>query len=244
MSAVIDAPPPEWLEEDGPASQIRPQTQSAERLTRSSSGAGRSATSRRTRQMRPDALARFWKRMVFDLGHCWTSRYGVAAFTDDGGLTEGGAHWSEALADLSLDAISAGLTAMRDAGANWFPTVPAFRELCRRSVPSTRPEHQPYRALPRPEPNPEVATRYRAQVKAAARESHRCVTSPGYGLAEYERDIAEAQREGRSLYDVDMAARARNGWTEEDEVRHRAAWCSLPHLGPCYRRGHEPRSAS
>lgn len=57
-------------------------------------------------------------------------------------------------------------------------------------------------------------------------------------------DIAEAEREGRSLYDVDMAARARNGWTEEDEVRHRAAWYSLSHLGPCYRRGHEPRSAS
>ena len=116
MSAVIDAPP-EWLEEDGPASQIRPQTQSAERLTRSSADAGRSATSRRTRQMRPDALARFWKRMAFDLGHLWTSRYGVAALTDDGSLTEGGAHWSEALADLSLDAVSAGLTAMRDEGA-------------------------------------------------------------------------------------------------------------------------------
>lgn len=194
--------------------------------------------------MRPDALVRFWKRMTFDLGHLWTSRYGVAAFTEDGGLTEGGAHWSEALADLSLDAVAAGLAAMREAGAGWFPTVPAFRELCRKAGPSQRPEHQPYRALPRPEPDPALASRYRAEAKAAARETKRCVFSPGYGPAEYERDLAEAQAAGRSLYDVDMAAKARNGWTEEDEVRHRAAWYSLSHLGPCYRRGHEPRSAS
>ena len=235
-------------QQDGRASPIAPQPQSERRSQPSTGASGARSTSRRQR-LDERVLARFWRRMSFDLGYLWTSRYGDAAFDADGGLTDGGAHWAEALGDLTPQAIAVGLAAMRDAGAQWRPTVPAFRELCGPAIaPSTRPEHQPWKSLPAPErPDPEAVSRYREAMgaaKAKASIGRRCIYSPGYGHAEHEAALAAAQRDGRSLYGVDMAAKARNGWTEADESHWRAAWYALPHLGAPYRRGHEPRQAA
>jgi hypothetical protein len=73
----------------------------------------------------PDVVMRkLWLRMAQLLGHRWTSSFGADAGADVGKT------WARELADLSFDQLAAGLSAVAVAPADWWPTLPAFREMC------------------------------------------------------------------------------------------------------------------
>ncbi len=69
-------------------------------------------------------MRRLWQRMADLLGHRWTSSFGSDAGTGAGKT------WAEELGDLTLAQLAVGLRSVAVMPSDWWPSVPAFRELC------------------------------------------------------------------------------------------------------------------
>ena len=96
-----------------------------------------------------DAL---WARMADMFGHKWVSSYGL-----DPSPT-----WQEGLADLSVEEVKSGLTALKGWVEEWPPTLPQFRSLCR--------PHGCHLAHEFRVPLPEPVSSFSARQAAVARE--------------------------------------------------------------------------
>lgn len=94
-----------------------------------------------------DHIRLFWKRMTMIYGHKWASSYGEL---DDG-------TWAAGLADLELEDIRRGIEAVRDSGKEWPPSLPEFRDMCKK--PAT-PFDGVYKRLPKPQVDPELVEEY------------------------------------------------------------------------------------
>ena len=68
--------------------------------------------------------------------------------------------WGKRLAGLQPEEIERGMNAWREGGP---PSVYEFRAVCR---PCSQPIHRPYRALPKPQPNPAIAAEEFARMRA------------------------------------------------------------------------------
>ena len=85
-------------------------------------------------------VEKLWERMAMIYGHKWVSSYGEA---DDG-------TWSTGLYDVDREGLSRGLEALRLSDKEWPPSLPEFRELCKK--PNT-PFAGVTKRLPKPERN-------------------------------------------------------------------------------------------
>lgn len=190
------------------------------------------------KRLKKSWIEALWTKLHAIYGAKWSDSY-PDAITDLAKI-----EWAEALADLSGEQIKTGLSRCRTV-LKWPPSPAEFVAEAKVSKPEA---HQAYKPLPKPAPNPELTAKamqgLRDEAKRLGRKT-RCLYSPGYTEVEYQRDLAAARTEGRSLYDVDMAAMAKNGWTEQDEENWRAAGLKLGlklgwSISRLYPRGHEP----
>lgn len=156
--------------------------------------------------------------------------------------------WAMELHDMNGEQIKRGIDRCRSTMK--FPPSPAdFREAA--GVPSSQPmpklhgdaylEYKPGKSLPKA-PHAEVVNRVHDLQGGIKKGQRRSIYSKDYGPDEYHRDLAKAREEGTPFYAVDMAAMARNGWTEADEENWRGHMMSLRHgINSMYPKGHEPR---
>lgn len=91
--------------------------------------------------------------MAATFGHKWVSSYGA----------EPSDTWLAGLIDLSQEELKTGIVACLSWEAEWPPTLPQFRSLCR---PRREEAHQVYRKLP--EPPEEVQKRKEAGISHLA----------------------------------------------------------------------------
>jgi hypothetical protein len=75
--------------------------------------------------------------MVETFGHKWTSSYGL----------DPSPAWKDGMADLTIDEVRRGLSALKNWREEWPPTMPQFRDLCR---PMSTAAHTDYVPLPQP----------------------------------------------------------------------------------------------
>lgn len=100
------------------------------------------------------AMATLWTRMGQIYGHRWFSAYGEYAQAD-GRATNTVETWRKGLAGITPEQVAAGLEACLAQGAEWPPTLPEFRKLCK---PTAAPYHQAFpKALPASPSDPAVA---------------------------------------------------------------------------------------
>lgn len=197
---------------------------------------------KRLKQSWIDAL---WTKLHAIYGAKWSDSY-------PGDMADmAKAEWAEALADLSGDQIRVGIERCRKL-LKWPPMPAEFIAEAEAGMPSQHEVNRAaylYReadkALPKA-PDPDVLRKaahdMQTHVKTGRTGQRRSLFSQHYGPAEYEKDIAKAREEGRPFYDVDMAAMAKNGWTEADEENWRGHMMALGHgINSMYARGHEPK---
>lgn len=91
-------------------------------------------------------IDRLWQHMSATFGHKWISSYGALPSET----------WLAGLVDMTPDELRTGLVACMTWEAEWPPTLPQFRTLCR---PIREVAHEIYQRLPEPE-------EHRAQRKA------------------------------------------------------------------------------
>lgn len=95
--------------------------------------------------------------MAETFGHKWTSSYGL----------DPSPAWKDGMADLTIDEVRAGLSALKDWREEWPPNLPQFRELCR---PLSTAAHTAYKPLPQPKSSWEQRQHVAASALAELRE--------------------------------------------------------------------------
>lgn len=183
-------------------------------------------------------VKRLWAVMQERYGGAWTHSFGYSTF--QGQLGPVAAAWLRTFNDegITPEMIAEALKGMlQPPVAKKHPNLPEFLQACKRhgkpEVPAiwarAYEEDRKREAQPKPQKS-QVGTGVLEKALKAAMDHNgkRALFSKGYGWDEYRADCRKAAEEGRPLYEVDMEAMARNGWTEEDEARYREAWLSLP----------------
>lgn len=116
------------------------------------------------------------------------------------------------------------------------PTLLEFEAMC--LGPKEHWEHRNVRrggeraraAITAQPAKPETITTEIGKMRAGAAEDRpgrRAIYSAGCGPLEHDRAIADGRTQGKTMYEINMQACARNGWTEHDEEmwRHNAHVC-------------------
>lgn len=152
--------------------------------------------------------------------------------------------WAVALGALSGEQIKTGLERCAKL-LRWPPTPAEFIAEAEAGAPEPQELERALQYMPkRPEPKVLGKAAHDANEhfkKTGKSGLRRCVFSQHYGPAEYQRDLARAREVGNSLYDVDMNAKGRNGWTEDDEKQWRLSMMNLGYSNRMYPKGHEPQ---
>lgn len=123
----------------------------------------------------------------------------VTADGGDGGVASARAIWAHGLRDFDLSTVKTALARVMDAHPEFPPTLPQFVQLCKACAP-----REVYRvALPPAKPNPEIAKKALAAMRAAV-----ATTAPEDGLALLKQAIADAVAcaggdEGKELFRLD-----------------------------------------
>lgn len=86
-------------------------------------------------------ITRLWERMAAMYGARWEMEYGPVS-SQGGGMAPLACIWLEALAEVSNDALAAGLRRCMDRDAFTPPSLPEFLRLCGRSPRRNEPSHK------------------------------------------------------------------------------------------------------
>jgi hypothetical protein len=77
--------------------------------------------------------------------------------------------WGEVLNGLTADEVQAGFIRLDEEAPAMAPTALEFKALCRSKVPEKHVMHRPYRALPRPKADKDLALEHVQRMKEALR---------------------------------------------------------------------------
>lgn len=109
----------------------------------------------------------------------------VKADGSDGGVASARAIWAHGLREFDLSTVKTALARVMDAHPEFPPTLPQFVQLCKACAP--RPVYR--EALPPAKPNPEIARKALAAMRA-----NLATTAPADGLSLLKQAIADAVR--------------------------------------------------